>query len=321
MNTLKRSIALLGFFLFSIIVTAQTVEDAGLKYNEANTAFQNKQYANAITLYKDALSMAEAAGPDADQLKGNIQTQLVNAFYKNGIALYKQKKYDESVKSLREGQSLAKSVGNNSMASKIEGIIPKIYSSKGLSLVKQKKLDDALAAFQEARTVNPKCVISFYGESIAYKDMGDMEKMKASVEKAIEYGSENPKMKKYADKAKTVAAKALLSEATKELQKEHSATAVKYFNDSFKYKPGDAEAYFYLAIAYNKLKKYDDAITAANKAIEMKQNDKSDIYFQLGLAYEGKGNTAKACSSFKKVTSGDNVEAAKYEMTQKLKCS
>ncbi len=321
MNTLTRSIALMGFFLFSIFVTAQTVEDAGNKYNEANSAFQNKQYANAITLYKDALSMAEAAGPDADQLKSNIQTQLINAYYKNGIALYKQKKYDSSVENLKESQSLAKSIGDNAMVSKLNGVIAKIYSSKGLSLIKQKKLDDALGAFQEARVTNPKCVISFYGESIAFKDKGDMEKMMASADKAIEYGTENSKMIKYAAKAKTVASKALLSEATKELQKEHAQTAVNYFNESFKYKPGDAEAYFYLAIAYNKLKKYDDAINAANKALAMKQDDKSDIYFQLGLAYKGKGETAKACSSFKKVTTGDNVAAAKYEITEKLKCS
>ncbi len=321
MNTLKRSIAFMGFFLFSIIIMAQTVADAGAKYNEANSAFQNKQYANAITLYKDALSMADAAGPEADQLKGNIQTQLINAYYKNGIALYKQKKYDASVENLKKGQSLAKNAGDDAMASKIEGIIPKIYSSKGLSLVKQKKLNDALAAFKEAQAVNPNCVISFYGESVAYKDMGDMEKMMASADKAIELGSQSPKMNKYSQKAKTVAAKALLAEATKELQKERADVAIKYFNESFKYKAGDADTYFYMAIAYNKLKKYDDAIIAANKAIEMKQDNKSDVYFQLGLAYEGKGETAKACSAFKKVTSGDNVEAAKYEMTQKLKCS
>ena len=321
MNTLKRSIALVGFFLFSIIIFAQTVEDAGNKYNEANTAFQNKQYADAITLYKDALSMADAAGPDADELKGNIQKQLVNAYLKNGILLYKQKKYDASVESLKKGEALAKSTGDDAMATRIGGIIPKIYSSKGLSLVKQKKLDDALAAFKEAQAVNPNCVISFYGESVAYKDMGDMDKMMASADKAIELGSKNTKMSKYATKAQTVAAKALLAEATKELQIEHAETAIKYFKESFKYKPADAEAYYYMAIAYNKLKKYDDAIAVAKKSIEMNPNDKSDVYFQLGLAYEGKGDTANACSTFKKVTTGDNVDAAKYEMTQKLKCS
>jgi len=321
MNTLKRSIALVGFLLFSIIVTAQTVADAGNKYNEANSAFQNKQYANAITLYKDALSMAEAAGPEADQLKGNIEKQLVDAYYKNGIVYYKKKDFDSSIDNLKKGLDLAKKTNNQTMVTKLETLIPKIYSLKGNSFLKQKKYDDALATYQEALQFNPNCILSFYGQGLVYKDEGDMTKMTESLDKVIQLASENPKMAKYAGKAKKAASLGLLAEATKELQKEHADVAIKYFNESLKYEPADGETYFYMAIAYNKLKKYDDAITAANKALEMKQDDKSDVYFQLGLAYEGKGDTANACSAFKKVTTGDNVEAAKYEMTQKLKCS
>lgn len=321
MNTLKRTITLLGILLFSFVVFSQTVEDAGAKYNEGNTAMQNKQYADAVTLYNDALAMADAAGPDADQLKGNIQTQLINAYLKNGLVFYKNKNYDAAITNLNQSYKLAKSTGDDTMANKLAGYIAKLHSSKGLSLIKQKKLDDALVEFKNARVTNPKCVISFYGEGIVYKDKGDMTEMMSSFDKAIQYGTENQKMVKYANKAKSVAVIGLLAEATKELQKEHAAKAVEYINNSFKYKAADGETYYYLSVAYNKLKKYGEAIAAAKKSIGMKEGDKSDVYFQLGQAYEGKGDNTSACSAFKKVTTGPNVDAAKYEIKEKLKCS
>ena len=80
--------------------------------------------------------------------------------------------------------------------------------------------------------------------------------------------------------------------------------------------------HYYLALAYSKEKNYEDAISSAQKALSIEPDkDKSDVYFALGLAYEGKGDSTNACSAYKKVTTGPNVEAAKYQMTQVLKCS
>ncbi|MEJ2595413.1 MAG: hypothetical protein P8100_09875, partial [bacterium] len=103
--------------------------------------------------------------------------------------------------------------------------------------------------------------------------------------------------------------------------KEHGEEAAQHINDSFKYKAGDADAYYYLTVAYNKSKNFNKATEAANTALGMQQGDKSSIYFQLGQALEGQGNTSGACDAYKQVTSGPNVEAAKYQMTQVLGCS
>ncbi len=45
------------------------------------------------------------------------------------------------------------------------------------------------------------------------------------------------------------------------------------------------------------------------------------MYFALGQAYEGKGDAGGACTAYKNVTSGPNVEAAKYQITTVLKCN
>jgi len=40
----------------------------------------------------------------------------------------------------------------------------------------------------------------------------------------------------------------------------------------------------------------------------------------LAQAYQGNGDNANACANFKKVKEGPNVDAAKYQVEQVLKC-
>jgi tetratricopeptide (TPR) repeat protein len=315
-----KSLLAIAVVLLSMGLFAQSVEDAGAKYNEGNEAMKAKQYSTAVSAFENALKMAKAAGPDAAELEGNIEKQLMNAYYRNGISKYKAKKYDESVAQMKKSLAIANEMGDTDMADKLTVTMAKVLSSKGMSQIKKNDLDAAYAAFDEAHKVSPNCVISYYGKGLVWKGKGDMDQMMANMDKAIEFGATEPKMDKYVGKAKTAASKALVAEATEEITKEHGDVAAKYLNDSFKYKAGNADTYYYLTIAYNKSSKYANAVEAANKAIGMKEGDKSDIYFELGVALAGTGDSNGACGAFKKVKSGPNVDAAKYQVDQVLKC-
>ena len=76
-----------------------------------------------------------------------------------------------------------------------------------------------------------------------------------------------------------------------------------------------------LALAYNKQKKYADAISAANTGINLEAGDKSNLQFELGKAYEGKGDAANACTAYKAVVSGPNIKAAAFQVKEVLKCN
>ena len=105
------------------------------------------------------------------------------------------------------------------------------------------------------------------------------------------------------------------------------AVQAKKYNDavsnllaSQEYNNTDASSFYYLALAYNELSQYDEAIAAATKALELQPENTSDIYFELGKSYEKKGDNATSCDYYKKVTAGNNVAAAKYQIEQVLKC-
>ena len=64
--------------------------------------------------------------------------------------------------------------------------------------------------------------------------------------------------------------------------------------------PNDANLYFNTGICWEKLKNYDNALYAYQKAVEIKPDD-PDFLYNLALVYEIKGQIDKAMESFKKV--------------------
>ncbi len=321
MSLLKRSVLFLGVLVFSVSLFAQTVGDAGSLYNDGNTYYKEKDYSSAASSYEQALEMAKLIGSDANELRGKIEEQLAKAYYADATELYKKKKFDEAIAAYKKTAAFAKEIGDEDRVKKSTKNIAKVRTTKGTELLKKNKADEALVEFEMSLELYPTYYKTFYGQMLAYKMKDDMGKMMESADKTIEYGSKSTKGQKTAMKAKSTASKSLVNAGAKEIQNEHPKEAIQYINDSFKYDEGDANAYYYLALAYSKANQFDEAISAAQKAISIDpEKDKSDVYFALGLAYEGKGDSANACGAYKKVTSGPNVEAAKYQMTQVLKC-
>lgn len=307
--------------MLAVVVMAQSVEEAGAKYNEGNEYFKEKDYSNAVTAYEAALNTAKEAGTDADDLRGSIEKQLMNAYFKNGLAKYKGRKFDAAIAFLEKGFAFSEKLGDASMKKKTSTYIAKVRTSKGNALLKSSKINEAFAEYEMATELLPSYPNAYYGKGLVYKAKDDMANMMTNMDKAIELGASNPKAAKIAKKAKSTTAKALVNAGAKEIQREHGKKATEYILSSFNYTPGNTKAYYYLTLAYNNTKNWDEAVSAANKAIEMETGDKGDLYFALGQAYEGKGDTAGACTAYKKVTTGSNVEVAKYQITQVLKCN
>jgi len=321
MNVLKKLTLLSAFVILTLGLSAQTVQEAGEKYNEGAGFYQSKNYSAAVKSFEEALKMADKAGPEANDLKSNIQSQLINAYMRNGLAFYKEKDIDKAISELDKSTMLAAQTGNKKMESKTRSITSKIYAAKGNGFLKDEKLDEAKTAYDKALELQGNNLDALYGLGLVFKSKGDMENMMNYMDKIVEYGASNPKSAEDVDKAKSSASVALLNEAAKALQDKDSQNAITYINDSFKYEPGNADAYFNLSLAYYMSKDWDNSVTAAKKALELKEGDKSGVYFQLGQALEGKGDSSGACNAYKNVTSGPNVEAAKYQITQVLKCS
>ena len=321
MKVYGRFVMMVGMILIGFSVSAQSVEAVGQKYNEAIEFYKAKDYARAIPALEQAVEMGNKAGDEAVDMTANAETALVKAYKNYGITLYKKKKYDDAVATLEKGAAFATKTGDAKSAKKFKSIIPQIYAGHGNSLTKSKKYDEALVQFDNALAKNPNCIRAFMGKENVYKDKGEYTKMMEYADKAIAVGASNSKQVKRADKAKKIAYLGLYKAGGEELGNGSSSKALNYFNDALKYGAGDANLYLNMAMAYNSSKNFSKGIEAAKKSLSLKgDGDKNGIYFILAQAFEGNGDAASACTNYKKVTAGPNVDAAKYQVEQVLKC-
>ncbi len=317
----KRLFTLVAVLFLAIGVSAQTVDQVGQKYNQAIELVKAKKYGDAIPVLKEVVSMGEKVGDAASDMTEKAKSALVTSYLKQGVILYKKKKFENSLKVLEEGKGVAEKYGNTKMAKKFTAIIPQVLYGYGNYYLKQKKYDEALAQFDNALAKKPTCVKAFFGKEAVYKDKGDYAKMMEFADKAIQLKSKGSKQAAIASKAEKMAYLALYKAGGEELSKGNATKAVNYYKQALKYGKGDADFYLNLALAYNSAKQFNKGVEAAKKALELKkEGDKNPIYFVLAQAYQGAGDNANACKYYKMVKQGPNVDAAKYQVEQVLKC-
>ncbi len=320
MKTVVKSALLAGLMMFGMGLFAQSLTDAGETFNQGTAQYKAKNFAQAVKLYEQALKMCKAVGPDAADLQSQVETQLGNSYFWNGISLYKKREFDQAVAQLKKAKAMAAATQNEKIKNYAHTYIARVYSSKGLSMIKQKKLDNAAEQFALALKEKPDCYNAYYGKTLLAKEKKDMEGMMAATDHLAHLAAANAKAGKRYNQAKYVTFTTLLNAGAEQLQKMNAAKALVFLNDAKKYGSANADLYYYTAVANLSLKKYDAAIAAAKKAVSMQTAEKSDIYFTLGQAYQGKGDKTAACSAFKHVLKGPNVKAAQYQIKQVLKC-
>ncbi|MCD4774067.1 MAG: hypothetical protein K8R41_11870 [Bacteroidales bacterium] len=306
------------FLSFSIFAFSQTKDEAGNALNDGIKFAKNGDISAAIQSYNSCVDFCNSIGAEGDELKSKAQGQLISLHYKEGISFYKGKKFADAISKFEISAKIAKETGDNKAVKKANNMIPKIYYSKGMTLLKNKDFINALASFNKSIKLSPAYTKAYYGNVLVYKYQDDADNIILATNKIMEIGKEDDK---YVNKAKSVTHKYFLATGTEALKKMNYSDAIKYLNLSMDYGTANADTYYYLALANNGLKKWDDAVSFANKAIEIKEGGKSDIYFVLGKALEGKVDNAAACNAFKKVTDGPNVDAAKYQIEHILKCN
>lgn len=323
---MKLSVKLLilsGFLFFGLNASAQSVAAAGAKFNAGTVQFKAKAYGQAVKLYEQALNMAKTAGPDAFDLQNKIENQLAKTYFWNGISLYQHRQFDQAIAQMQKAKQLADKIADGKTKSLSITYIARVYYTMGMTKIKGKDYTGAAADFASAIKEKPDCVNAYYGKTLLAKETKNLDEMIASVDKLgqlVKVNRTNRKAPQMYATAKRVAFGTLLNEGASELQKEHPQAALGALNKSLQFNSSNGMAFYYLAIANLKLKKWNEAITNAKKALTLPGTSKADIYFTLGQAYQGKGEKSSACSAFKHVTSGPNVAAAKYQIKQVLKC-
>ncbi|MCK9401187.1 MAG: tetratricopeptide repeat protein [Bacteroidales bacterium] len=316
---MKSKIILASVLMLSMGLSsfAQTLNEVIETYNKAGAYFNEGKYADALKTYEQTLKICTQVGDSALEFQIKVEQTIPLTYYNIGKGFFDAKNYKEAITNFELSIKFADKVGDTKTTDKSRAYLAGIYISFGNNDYKNDTLDAAIEKFNIALSYKPGYYKAYYGLGLVYKKQENLPLMKESLDKAISMAGDDAKT---IGNAKDAMTSAYQKAGAVALQASKYSVAVENLLASQVYNNTEPRTYFYLAIAYNGLSKWDDAIAAANKALELQTEDKSDIYFELGNANEKKGDAAAACDNYKKVTAGNNVAAAKYQIEQVLKC-
>ena len=119
------------YILFLVLFSAAGLGQSGKKYvREGNRNFKEKEYEESEVSYRKAI---------------NKETDLFDANFNLGDALYKQEKFDEAA---NEFNGLASQDGSNKE-------LAKTYHNLGNSLFKSQKIEESIAAYKSSLRYYP----------------------------------------------------------------------------------------------------------------------------------------------------------------------
>jgi tetratricopeptide (TPR) repeat protein len=312
---LKVAVGVVTLLLGTLGAQAQTLKEAMEAYNAAAKLDNAKNYQEALKKYDEAISIYDALGDTGNQYRMKAADRIPVLQYKYGLELYKQKKFDETIKAFIKLEELAQTYNSDEYAKKAKSIIPKLYYAKGKSLMDKGENDAAIEAFNNAI---PEYGMAYIRLAQIYSTQKDEENFSAIINKTLALNQA-----KLSSTAEKLALSFYGKNAAQALKDSDYPNAEKYFKELVNFKE-EADVYYQLAVVYNKQQKWDDAIEAANKGLELFTEEgttkDAKLYFELGSAYKGKGDNTAACEAYKKAAKGDYEEAANYEIEHTLKC-
>ena len=183
----KVILSLIALALTAGVVSAQDLEKATETAQSASEALDNKDYATALTGFKEALVEAQACGEEGAELiatcKGVIPAIVLN-IAKGEI---RDAKYDEGIATLAEAIKVAVEYEAIDVEEEAKTLVSQAKKAKAGALYKAKDFAGAIAAFKDVLAENPEDGISALQLAMALNQTGDKEGAIAACEKSNEY--------------------------------------------------------------------------------------------------------------------------------------
>jgi tetratricopeptide (TPR) repeat protein len=332
MKILRYSLSVLLLVAISATAYGQSTKADAIKlFNKALEEAKANNLDQAIAEFTEAITLAEELGEEGADIKERSEKQLPGLYYKRAVEVFNTFRsskqlsdLDEAIEEFNEAAQVSDQYDNEELEQKAMGIIPQLHYQKSIFLFKANDLAGAEDELTKAIDYNDNYAKAYFQRSVVYKKLNptDLDGYIALVDEAIDV-AEDTGDNRTLRSAKESAHDELLYRAVKQTENNRLSTAIEMLNQALKYDPESEDVYYRLAEALNKQGKYDDALTHANKALELENGGKSEkakIYFEIGFAQQGKGNNSAACSAFQNAAFGAFKAPAEHKMEYELKC-
>jgi tetratricopeptide (TPR) repeat protein len=319
-KTIRTTILTGVLVLAATAIQAQTQYEAAATYKNAAELY-NTDYVAAIDSFEKCIKMCEVVGAAADEVKGAAIKVLPVLYQKKMISYTNDKKYPEAILASKKTFEVATQYNDTTVLQTVKNAQPNLYASLGFNLQKANDNAGAIQAFDSAISINPNFSKAIFGKALSYIRLNNNAKVVENIDLAItKTQADNDSV--FTQQIQKLGRDYFKSAGLKSKQAKKFADALDNFNTSLKYGE-DKDVYYNIANINNAQKKYDLAITNAQKGLDLEPGDanaKAKYIYELAVAQAGKGLKNDACGNYKSAMINKQFEAAcKAQMTN-LKC-
>lgn len=336
MKLLKTSLSALLLSLFMIglagEINAQNRRAVVQTYNEALKLKKAGDYQQAISTFNQTMANAKKLGEEAQDIVNRSEQQLADTYFKIAVSDYKTlqskqsvENFDTAIASFEKALEIANKYNSSQIKERAAQIIPQLLYNKGVYGFKTKSYDMALTALNKAIEKNPNYAAAYYQKALVKKNQKGVEQSEVidAFKKALSVAKEQNNSSVIAESNKQLGG-IYLTKGYDLVEKQGNVEAgIEAYKKALNYTPDNAQLYFRLAEAHNKIQEWSQAAEYAQKGLDLEtggKTEKAKYYFALGNAYKGMGQKQQACSAFGNAAYGSFKSSAEHEMEYQLKC-
>lgn len=302
---MKRLFLSAAALLFSVSLFAQS--EIVTTFNEAVTAAKAKNFTEAVDLFNKVIDEGiDSEDATVQGIVAKSKSLIPTCYQSMGTAAAAAGNYEEALANLQQAADMAELYDNARALTKAKQTIANVYQAQGADAFNSGDYATAIEVFSKGYEANPRNtdmalnLAESYFKSDRYQEgmaiCADIEKLPEA---------------KYAEAIAEARAKMSLY-TNNEVAKMQMANDYDGIIAMAEQLDNQALGKKIALQAYLGKKDYNTVIALAEEAAEIQptEEDKSDVYYLLGMAYNSKNNPEKTIEVMKKVTAGDKVAIA-----------
>ncbi|MFR9620328.1 MAG: tetratricopeptide repeat protein [Rikenellaceae bacterium] len=295
-----------------VVVASTSAQDLNATFEKAISSYSAKDYAAAA----DCLQTIISEGMDSESAADMVTTAkqyLPQCYYFMGGAGLKSQDYESARANFQRASELAELYDDITTMTKSNQWIGVTYERQGGAAFNAKNYAAALPIFEMGCEADPRNAKMANWLGICYAETGNYDKAMEVFAGVVKVGTANSKYAEEAAEAKNNITLYTMNHLA-DLQKNKDYNGIiSMANNLLAQDASNAVASKALIQAYSDQKNYAKVIELADgvAATQTSAEEKSNVYFMLGAAYNAQEKKAEAIVAFKKVTTGTNVATAK----------
>ena len=309
---MKKIIIAAAALLMGAVVYAQDLSMATETYNNGVTTLQEGNNAQALALFKEALTLGEACGEEGAELVTNCKNVIPGLILSVAKGQINAGEFDEAIASLTEAAAKAKEYNVEGIAEEALSLVNTANFRKGTALLKAKDMAAAAEVFKKVVEAEPDNANAqlYLGQSLLAT--GQADEAVEALKTAAGLGKEA--------QAHKLLGNIFLKKGQAFLKGGKNAEAVEALTEANTYVENPV-SYKLIASAYTKMGKTSSALEAYKKYLELDATakDAADVKYTIAATAQKAGDKATAREYYKLLLDDAKYGAAAKQQLDVLK--